>query len=79
VENKTTGLLLIGISLLAAAICYGLERVTKMVESGARLLRNTNIDGSILDRINPQIPIISLMLIFLAVSIGLYLIFKAQK
>lgn len=74
-KNKTTGLLLIGMSLLAIAICYGLERVTKMISIAARYMKDDNV----LVRISVSIPIYSLIFILLTMGIGIYLTTKPEK
>lgn len=68
-NNKVAGLLLIGFSLLTAVIAYGFDQLTNAVKQSAGFIKA----GGTLGSSEPSVPIVSIVLILLAIAIGYYI------
>jgi hypothetical protein len=68
-NNKVAGLLLIGFSLLTAVIAYGFDQLTNAVKASAGFIKA----GGSIESSEPSVPMVSIVLILLAIAIGYYI------
>ena len=70
--NRVAGLLLIGFSLLTAVIAYGFDQLSNAVKQAAGFVKA----GGQITSSNPGVPMVSIVLILIAIGIGLYIMKK---
>lgn len=74
-NNKISGLLLIGLSLLTAVIAYGFDQLSNAVKKSAGFIKA----GGSIDSSNPSVPTVSIFLIAISIIIGIIIFMDKKK